>query len=141
MLDKNTKRAATSVRILCDAAADFGIGRDRCLESTGITEAELYATDTLITLGQETRVIENFIAALPGVSGLGVEIGKRYHLNAFGIWGFAILTSPTLRAAIMTATEYAKLSFLIAEMSLTDDKRNAKIIFDTSALPDNVTVS
>ncbi|MEQ8825225.1 MAG: AraC family transcriptional regulator [Filomicrobium sp.] len=138
MLDKSATRTATSVRILCDAAAEFGVERAKCLTGTGIEEAELYLTNSRITLGQEIRAIENFVRAMPEKWGLGVEVGKRYHTNTFGIWGFAILTSPTIRAAIETATTYANLSFLIAEMALVEDERATRIVFDTSALPAHV---
>lgn len=138
MLEMSTPRSATSIRLICDAAADYGIDRHRCLSGTDITEAQLEEAGTQVTLDQEVAVIKNFVDAVPDRWGLGVKIGKRYHVNVFGIWGFAILTSPTPRAAINTAIEYAKLSFLIADMRLSDIDGAAAITFDTSALEPSI---
>lgn len=138
MLEMSTPRLATSVRLMCDAAAEYGIERDRCLRGTDITEAQLCEAGAQVSLRQEIAVIRNFVEAMPDQWGLGVEIGKRYHTNMFGIWGFALLTSPTPRAAINTAIKYAKLSFLIAEMRLTTIDGAPAIAFDTSTLEPSI---
>lgn len=119
---------------MCDAAADYGIEQDRCLMGTDITEAQLCEAGAQVALRQEIAVIKNLVEAMPDHWGLGVAVGQRYHTNVFGIWGFALLTSPTPRAAINTAIKYAKLSFLIAEMRLTAIDGAPAIAFDTSML-------
>lgn len=124
--------------MMCDAAAEYGIERDRCLRGTDITEAQLSDAGAKVALRQEIAVIRNFVEAMPDRWGLGVAIGKRYHTNIFGIWGFALLSSPTPRAAIDTAIKYAKLSFLIAEMRLTTIDGAPAIAFDTSTLEPSI---
>lgn len=57
------------------------------------------------------------------------------HVNAFGIWGFAVLTSPTPRSAIQTSIDYVKLSFVIADMALKETGEHARLEFDMTDLP------
>ena len=83
----------------------------------------------------EIQAIENLVRLAPANVGLGFAVGRVTHVHAFGIWGFAVLTSPTLRAAIETAINYAKLSFLIAEMSLVEEDGEARLQFDTTGIP------
>ena len=75
---------------------------------------DLYNPETRVTLAQEVASIGNFLRHAPDRPGLGIEIGRRYRPEVFGIWGYAILSSPTLRAALKTAFDFANLSFIIA---------------------------
>ena len=90
------------------------------------------------TTDQEVQVIQNYVRLVPHAAGLGWAVGANMHVNAFGIWGFAILTSPTLRAAIQTSIDYIKLSFAIANVSLAESSGRASLVFDMAGLPSTV---
>lgn len=109
-----------------------------CLHNTGITLDELNQPNLRLTLGQEVLAIENLVGAFPGQVGLGVSVAKRMHLGSFGIYGFAILTSPTARAAAETAVRFANLSYVIADMTLIEDGPTARFEFDLSKLPEAI---
>ncbi|MEM9670671.1 MAG: AraC family transcriptional regulator ligand-binding domain-containing protein [Pseudomonadota bacterium] len=109
-----------------------------CLERTGISKDELFEKDVQPTRGQEIIAIENFVRLSPQKVGLGVAVGRRLHIGAFGIWGFAIITSPTLRAAINTAISFANLSYVLADMTLIEDGTDARLEFDMSDLPEAI---
>jgi len=119
-MDRSTPRSTTSIRLMCDVAGEMGIGQRECLQGTGLTPEDVANPDVQLTLDQEIRAIENFAAHAPQKTGLGYAVGERFHVNAFGIWGFAILSSPTVRTSIETAIKFAKLSYVIAEMRLED---------------------
>lgn len=91
-----------------------------------------------MTLGQEIVAIQNLVRLIPGKVGLGVSVAKRLHLGAFGIYGFAILTSPTARAAAETAVRFANLSYVVADMTLVQDGTESRLEFDLSALPEAI---
>lgn len=116
----------------------MGLDKASCLKDTGVSEEDLHKPDTQVTLGQELIAIENFVALSPCEAGLGVAVGKRLHVGAFGVWGFAILTSPTVRAGIETAIEYAKLSLAIADMKLEENPAELRLVFDMSSLPESI---
>ncbi|MDA4845164.1 AraC family transcriptional regulator ligand-binding domain-containing protein [Hoeflea sp. E7-10] len=128
-------RPPTSLRLLCDEAARYGITEEACLEGTSVSVADLDNPGALHSTTDEIRAIENLVRLAPENVGLGFAVGRATHVHAFGIWGFAILTSPTLRAAIETAIDFSKLSFLIAEMSLVEDNGEARLEFDTTGIP------
>ena len=45
----SNKRLPGSLRILCEAAPDFGVEVDRCLEGTGIVEFDIYRNGFCLT--------------------------------------------------------------------------------------------
>lgn len=135
MMVGSKKRMPGSLRILCDAAPDFGVEPDQCLEGTGLVVFDLYDSDAEVTLSQELRAISNFLTLAPDRPGLGIEIGRRYRPQVFGIWGYAILSSPTFRAALNTAMEFANLSFIIATVSLDESEDRAVLRFASEGLP------
>lgn len=135
MTDPATLRPVTTVRALCEAAEEHGVSTASCLANTQLSAADLRSPTKQVSISQEIRAIENFARASGNAVGLGVWVGKKLHSNAFGIWGFAILTSPTLRSAIETAIEYAKLSFAIADLRVRETGERAGLEFDMTDLP------
>jgi len=128
-------RPVTSLRLLCDAAAELGVDPAHCLEGTGIAPEDLNAPTAHLATEQEIRAIENFARLAPTSVGLGVAVGRRLHVNAFGIWGFAVLTSPTLRSALETSVDYVKLSLVIADMTWSEADGRGYLNFDMAGLP------
>ncbi len=131
-------RGPESLRILCEAAPEFGVTVEQCLERTGLNPFSLYDSDTLIKRDQELTVISNFLRHAPRRVGLGIEIGRRYRLEMFGIWGYAVLSSPTLGSGLETAVKFANLSFLIAHLELIQDRDSILLNYDTTGLPKEV---
>ncbi|MEM8747591.1 MAG: AraC family transcriptional regulator ligand-binding domain-containing protein, partial [Actinomycetota bacterium] len=127
-------RPATSLRVLCETADDLGIGLDVALAGTGLTAADLDDATTEVTAEQEMRAVENIASAYPGEAGLGLAVGRRLHVNSFGIWGFAVLTSPTFRAAIETAIDHIRLSYVFSAIEFREDHDVARLVFDLSGL-------
>lgn len=135
MIVQVEKRPTTSLRLLCEAAGALGISASACLEATSIRAEDLVNPDVSVTTMQEVQAIENFVRLAPSNVGLGVLVGRNMHVNAFGIWGFAILTSPTLRSAIQTSVDYITLSFVIADMSLKEADGRGRLEFGMEGLP------
>lgn len=135
MVVRSHTRSITSIRLLCETAQSFGVDPAFCLENTGVDLGDLTAPTTQISTEQEILAIENFVRRAPNQVGLGIALGQRMHVNAFGIWGFAILTSPTLRSAIQTSMEFVKLSFVIADLALRESGERARLEFDMTGLP------
>ncbi len=134
--DKN--RLPGSLRILCEAAPDFGVESEQCLEGTGLVVFDLYDNTTKVTLAQEITAIENFLKLADKQPDLGIRVGQRYRPQVFGIWGYAILSSPTLRASLKVATKYANLSFIIATAKLDESRDPALLTFDCTGLPHGI---
>lgn len=56
-------------------------------------------------------MVTNLLEALDYPDDLGVEVGLRYRLATYGIFGFALISSPTLRSAIDVGVRYLDLTF------------------------------
>lgn len=122
-------------QVMINFAAGFGVDQDTCLLGTGITEEHLQNGEALITRDQEMRLIENLMLALPDVPALGFKLGMQYSVATFGIWGFALRTSHTLRAAAHTALRYLPLSTAYCRIYAFDEAGWFGIGLDPTPIP------
>ncbi|MEV4237307.1 AraC family transcriptional regulator [Nocardia sp. NPDC050408] len=109
--DWNFPRGIASVALMVGYAGEQGVPVARMLAGTGLTEAMLHDPDAQIDARIELAVIRNLVRELADTPALGVEIGRRYRITTFGIFGFACVSSPTLGEAISFALRYLELSF------------------------------
>ena len=80
------------------AMAEAGFTAEQCLEGTGLTEAELLAPASVqgFSLDQQFRFHRNLLT-LTGNPLLGLQLGKRYTIENYGLLGYAFMSAPTLR--------------------------------------------
>src|SRR5271165_3513919 len=95
MVRWDVDRSPMSVQLLVRLGADHDLPAQVCLESTGLEEESLRDTAATVSARQQLTVIANLVRALGYPPGLGLEAGIRYHLTTYGIWGFAMISSPT----------------------------------------------
>jgi len=132
----DVRRSIVSAQLLTHLAAEHGIDLDTCLQGTGVGHAALADPETEISAAQELHLIGNVMRALPQISGLGLEAGLRYHLSAYGIWGFAMVSSPTFRSGCEVAVRYLDLSYAFARFVLEDlDSAAPRVTLDDRAIP------
>lgn len=92
-----------------DAVAGRGIAPEAALDRTGLTLAEVRDPHTLTSIGQYLIACENIVAG-------GAEfddafaIGSRLHLSAYGMYGYALMCSPTMRDFFDFAVRYQPLA-------------------------------
>ena len=110
-MDWDVPRTANSVLVLVELGSDHGVAAETALHGTGLNVDLLRSADAEVTPRQEAKVVSNLLDALPHVEGLGLQAGLRYHLTTYGIWGFALISSPTARAGIELALRYLRLTF------------------------------
>lgn len=110
-------RPPTSLLISTEYAAEFGIPAEQCLDGTGLRLQQLLDPNLEVTAHHDFMVSRNLVALLGNrVRRLGLEVGLRYHLSAYGIWGFALVSSPTLRAAIDVGLRFFDLTFSLGRL-------------------------
>lgn len=122
-------------QVMINFAAGLGVDQDTCLLGTGIAEEHLQDGEALITREQEMRLIENLMLALPDVPALGFQLGLQYSVATFGIWGFALRTSHTLRSAAHTALRYLPLSTAYCRIYAFDEAGWFGIGLDPTPIP------
>ncbi len=132
------RRSVVSVQLLARLGQERGLEMDACLRGTGITAASLSNPATEITAVQELQLIRNLVTGLGNPPGLGLDAGLRYHLSSYGIWGFAMLSSPDFRSAAEVAVRYLALSYAFVRYRLEARGRDLLIILDDSLVPDDL---
>lgn len=131
-----TQRNIASMRVLCQLAEDQGISLAECLRHTHISIAQLNDAFAQVTAQQELQLIENILAAYKAPDHhLGLEAGRYYHLNTFGIWGFALVNSRTLRDAINLGLRYLDLTFAFNQVHLQENEDDIILMLDDKAIP------
>ncbi len=132
---ENILHPVTIAQVMIGFAATLGVDQDTCLQGTGINLNDLVDGEALITRGQEMRLIENLMLALPDDPALGFRLGQQYNLATFGIWGFALRTSRTLREAVTLAVRYLPLSTAYCRIVPVDEPGRFGIGMDAEPIP------
>lgn len=135
MVRWDVERSPMSVQLLVGLGADHGLPAPVCLESTGLAEEGLREVGTTASPRQELMVMANLLRVLGNPPGLGLEAGIRYHLTTYGIWGFAMISSPTWRSAIDTGLRYLDLTFAFTRIQARDRGAEFHLVLDTPDIP------
>lgn len=122
-------------QVIVNFAARQGVDADTCLLGTGIQNSQLQDPEALIAREQEMRLIENVMLALPNMPALGFELGLQYNVSTFGVWGFTLRTSRTLREAIQRALRYLPLSTAYCRLTTFHDADVFGLLVDPIAIP------
>ncbi|MDQ1103415.1 AraC family transcriptional regulator [Nocardioides zeae] len=114
--DWHFPRSATGIGVLLAWARTNGIDPAPLLVGTGLAPDDLDGAEGEVTADQELAVVRALLRRRPDdpPARLGAAIGSSYHLGSFGVFGFAMLASPTLLHAVELATRYIDLSFTFA---------------------------
>lgn len=132
------RRSANSIQILADLARDKGMPLDAVLAGTGLSAEQLQLPTTEVEATQELQVVRNLLRGCGHLPALGLEAGSRYHLTAYGLWGFALISSPTLRLAARLALRYLKLTFAFNRIELLENGDETTLLLDDSEVPPDV---
>ena len=122
-------------QVMINFAASHGVDQETCLLGTGIEAAALNDGEALIRREQEMRLIENLMLALPGVPALGLQLGLRYNMATFGIWGFVLRTSRTIREALHNGLRFLPLSTAYCRVGLLETAQSLGVTMDPSDIP------
>lgn len=104
-------RSAAGIALLVGFAVEQGVAPEEVLRGTAVSPAVMADPGAQVDAHQELAGVRNLVRALDDRPGLGLELGQRYRPTTFGIFGFAWVSSPTLRDAMALALRYLDLSF------------------------------
>jgi len=101
--------APYKIAILIDTVASHGIPADIVLARTGLTWGEVQDPHTLTSISQYITAYDNIVAAGADLS-VAFAVGARLHLSAYGMYGYALMCSPTIRDFFDFAVRYHPLA-------------------------------
>jgi AraC-like DNA-binding protein len=128
-------RPVRGAQLMVQFARERGLTMDQCLKGSGITPDVLEDAAAEIRMDQELELTRNIVTALKDVPALGVEAGLRYTLSTFGVYGFAVLSSSTIRSALDVAVRYHALSLSFSTVSLQPLGPDLRMLIDDSDVP------
>lgn len=111
-------RNITSVQIIIDYGLEQGISAAQLLHGSGISLVQLKDDLSQIEDEQELKVLSNLSAFTKDPFRAGIELGSRYHISSYGIMGYALLSSGTLRKALDVGLRYLGLSYAFSTIYL-----------------------
>ncbi|HEX8868615.1 MAG TPA: AraC family transcriptional regulator [Lentzea sp.] len=114
---------------MVEVGAEHGVDTRSCLRGTGISP-EMLTGDAVVRGAQELAVAENLVTATGHAPGVGLAVGERLSLRAYGVWGFALLTCPTVRGAVEFGLRYLPLTFAVTGLSMRVRGDEARLIVD-----------
>ncbi len=107
------------------------------LAGTGLTLEDLRTPGQEIPGSAELTVLRNLQIACPAAD-LALAAGARYHLTTYGIWGFALASSPTVRSALDVGSRFVDLSFTFCTLEVEEDSDRLSLCLDGSGVPADV---
>ena len=135
--DLDGRRSAASALLLTRLGQERGVPPETTLAGTGLDLAALRVPGTEVTGRQELDLLRNLQAACPDAD-LALEAGRRYHLTTYGIWGFALASSPTVRDALAVGMTFVDLSFTFCRLEVSSDDAELRLCLDDDGVPDDV---
>lgn len=125
----NEKRYAPyKVAALTEVLAEQGIGPEASLSGTGLTAESLSNPETLTSVRQYITVCHNALR-LSKTPETPFRTGSRIPLSAYGMYGFALVCSPTIREYFQVAVKYHRLATPLLSMSWQEKGDHASWIF------------
>jgi len=88
----------------------MGFGRRACLKGTGILLSQLDHPESRLTFQQELSFYRNALQ-LTGDPLIGLKLGEPFIPQRYGLFGYALLSAPTLRRAMNLAVNFGQLTF------------------------------
>jgi AraC-like DNA-binding protein len=105
-LDHHIKGAKVAI----EAMVKMGFSPAQCLADTGLSLLHLEATETEFTLDQEHCLHRNMLR-LTGDPLLGLKLGRAYRPEVFGVLGYAMLSSRTVKECLEILYEFGQLTY------------------------------
>lgn len=112
-------RSVSGILLLLDFAAEHGVPRAVLLRGVQVDESVLADPADVVPASVELAVLRNLSSALAGRPSLGLELGGRYHVTAFGILGYALMSSRTVAEAMRLALRFLDLSHIFTVPAVT----------------------
>lgn len=128
-----------ATRHLCGVAVDHGLSAGEVLAGTRISESALDDPDADVSDADELTAIRNIAHRLPADPAyLGMLTGLRFNITSLGVFGFAVMSCPTLRDLISLALRFFALTSLQIKVTRSEDDTSLRLDFDATHLPSDV---
>ena len=130
-------RPAIALRYMVEAADEHGITPAVVLDGTGLRWPE-FRSDGLIDVATELAVVRNLLRAAPDPAPIAITISKKYTLGNADIPGLAVLTSPTIGAAMEVVQHFFALTPAFVRLEVESDVEFTGLVVHDDHIPADV---
>ena len=131
-------RDISMIRALLAVGESHGLSRSDCLAHSDIAPDHLATLDGEVEAWQEMQVIRNLVNILGTDFPLGIEAGFRHHVTTFGVFGFAILSCASARAALNLTSRYLRLSCAYCHLEIMEEGDQTIFVLSHDELPADI---
>ena len=89
------------IATLNQALVQQGVSADKLLEGTALQSDEILSNSTRISKQQLIQIYRNAVAVTQD-SAIGLQVGQRLGMTNYGIYGYALISSATLRTTLQS---------------------------------------
>lgn len=127
-------RGPASALLQLEFGLEKGLLVTAILAGSGLTQAQLGDPNVELTADQELRLISNLLVLLGHPSGLGFEVGARYHFSTYGLFGYGLISSATTGDALALALRFLPLTYAFTVISYEEQGNDGVLIFQAPGL-------
>lgn len=118
LLDERIHRPH-KLQALVDILLGLGVPADAALAGTGLQRTDFQRAETRVSAQQQLSVCANALRLSPQAD-VALRAGLAARITQFGLYGYALLSSPTAREAVAMAMKYRALTAPLVGMSFTE---------------------
>jgi AraC-like DNA-binding protein len=117
------------IAALVEVLREQGIAPEASLSGTGLTLESLTQPDTLTCIRQYITACHNALQ-LSKDPETPFRVGSRIPLSAYGMYGFALLCSPSIREYFQVAVRYHRLATPLVSMSWREEEDSVSWVLE-----------
>lgn len=137
-MNLSATRSIYNVCQMVALAAEHRLPADVCLADTGIEASGLLNPHAEVSVAQELAVIRNLVRHLGHIPGIGIDVGKRFHMSVYGVLAFALCSCPTIREVLALGERYSGLTFTLLDKRFELSGDEVLVVFDDSHIPEEL---
>jgi AraC-like DNA-binding protein len=118
--DVDTVYPVAKIALVLDALAAEGVPKEDVLKYAGLSEASLSSPATRVSLNQIVDFYR-YAAEHSRDPHFAYHIGQRFHVSAYGMYGFAILSSINYRQTMQIAVKYHQFAMPLTAIEFTEN--------------------
>jgi AraC-like DNA-binding protein len=112
------------VSTVVEALIGEGLSAEQALAGTGISPDAVESPKSRVSITQVLECYRNALR-LSRDPQFAFRTGLRFHLSSYGLYGFAMLSSPSFRETLSFAVRYHKLATPLSDLSVGEDSGRA----------------
>lgn len=127
--------SAHRISAVVDTLAGDGIPSALTLAGSGIEAAQLADPSTRVSYRQIETVFRNAMR-LSRDPTVALRAGRRMHITSYGMYGYAILSSPTTAESIAFGVKCHRITGSVVDMAFSSDKEAGAYTYEPVLWPD-----